>query len=242
MGRVRQQSQSALLQIDCGRPQTTLLRKRSIGFASPRESISFSPEANKNMQRLRAWFSRFLGLFRKNRRNAEMAEEMQQHVDLLIERNIAAGMSPDRSAPRRAATIRRHRTNQGDRARTTHLAMGRRISCRTFASARECSGGARAFSFLAILCLTLGIGTNAAVFSWIEGILVQALPSRGSSRSECLLLPERPAVRGFNQSVLSRLSRSSKKLQASSNRSSSIASSRTTLAVGDRANLPAAAS
>jgi hypothetical protein len=25
------------------------------------------------------------------------------------------------------------------------------------------------FSLLAILCLTLGIGTNAAVFSWIEG-------------------------------------------------------------------------
>jgi hypothetical protein len=46
------------------------------------------------MRRLRAWFFRFLGLFRKNRRNAEMAEEIQQHVDLLTERNIAAGMSP----------------------------------------------------------------------------------------------------------------------------------------------------
>jgi hypothetical protein len=46
------------------------------------------------MQRLRAWFFRFLGLFRKNRRNAEMAEEIQQHVDLLTERNIAVGMSP----------------------------------------------------------------------------------------------------------------------------------------------------
>lgn len=27
------------------------------------------------------------------------------------------------------------------------------------------------FSILAILCLTLGIGANAAVFSWIEGLL-----------------------------------------------------------------------
>ena len=53
------------------------------------------------MQRLRAWFSRFLGLFRKNRRNAEMAEEIRQHVDLLTERNIAAGMTPDEA--RRAA-------------------------------------------------------------------------------------------------------------------------------------------
>src|ERR1044071_2809878 len=33
-----------------------------------------------------------------------------------------------------------------------------------------------AFSTLAILCLTLGIGTNAAVLSWIEGILIRPYP------------------------------------------------------------------
>jgi len=32
------------------------------------------------------------------------------------------------------------------------------------------------FSILAILCLTLGIGTNAAVVSWIEGILIRPYP------------------------------------------------------------------
>ena len=32
------------------------------------------------------------------------------------------------------------------------------------------------FSVLAILCLTLGIGANAAVFSWIEGILLRPYP------------------------------------------------------------------
>src|SRR5260370_22575231 len=32
------------------------------------------------------------------------------------------------------------------------------------------------FSILAILCLTLGIGTNAAVCSWIEGILIRPYP------------------------------------------------------------------
>jgi hypothetical protein len=46
------------------------------------------------MPHIRAWCSRFFGLFRKNHREAEMAEEMQTHVDLLTERNIAAGMSP----------------------------------------------------------------------------------------------------------------------------------------------------
>src|SRR5438093_8120913 len=33
-----------------------------------------------------------------------------------------------------------------------------------------------AFSILAILCLTLGIGANAAVFSWIDGILLRPFP------------------------------------------------------------------
>jgi hypothetical protein len=33
------------------------------------------------------------------------------------------------------------------------------------------------FSILAILCLTLGIGANAAVFSWIEGILIRPFPA-----------------------------------------------------------------
>ena len=32
------------------------------------------------------------------------------------------------------------------------------------------------FSILAILCLTLGIGANAAVFSWIEGVMLRPFP------------------------------------------------------------------
>src|SRR6266436_5889621 len=32
------------------------------------------------------------------------------------------------------------------------------------------------FSILAIVCLTLGIGANAAVFSWIEGVMLRPFP------------------------------------------------------------------
>src|SRR5258708_39730655 len=35
----------------------------------------------------------------------------------------------------------------------------------------------RGLSCLAILCLTLGIGANTAVFSWIEGILFRPYPA-----------------------------------------------------------------
>src|SRR4029077_11428136 len=41
------------------------------------------------MPRPRFSFSRLVGWFQKNRRDAEMAEEMQSHLDLLTERNIA---------------------------------------------------------------------------------------------------------------------------------------------------------
>src|SRR3989442_13556587 len=44
-----------------------------------------------------------------------------------------------------------------------------RFSCRML---RRSPG----FSILALLCLTLGIGTNAAVLSWIEGILIRPYP------------------------------------------------------------------
>ena len=33
-----------------------------------------------------------------------------------------------------------------------------------------------AFSIVAIFCLTLGIGANASVFSWMEGILLRPFP------------------------------------------------------------------
>jgi len=127
------------------------------------------------MPHVRAWFSRWFGLFRKNHRNAEMAEEMEQHVDLLTERNIAAGMPPD--AARNAAlrefggveqikeTAREQRIWRWADEFVQDVRFGARMLWRS-----------RAFSFLAILCLTLGIGTNAAVLSWIEGILIRPYP------------------------------------------------------------------
>src|ERR1043166_8631047 len=128
------------------------------------------------MPHVRAWFSRLFGLFRKNHRNAEMAEEMEQHVDLLTERNIAAGMPAD--AARNAAlrefggveqikeTAREQRIWRWADEFVQDVRFGARMLWRS-----------RAFSFLAILCLTLGIGTNAAVLSWVEGILIRPYPA-----------------------------------------------------------------
>ncbi len=104
-----------------------------------------------------------------------MAEEMQAHVDLLTERNIFSGMSPHEA--RNAAlrefggveqikeVAREQRTWRWADEFLQDLRFGARMLWRT-----------PGFSILAILCLTLGIGTNAAVLSWIEGILVRPYP------------------------------------------------------------------
>src|SRR3989440_1106205 len=127
------------------------------------------------MPRLRAWFSRFLGLFQKNKRDAEMAEEMQSHLDLLVERNIAAGMLPYEA---RNAALRQF----GGVEQIKEIAREQRVWRWADEFLQDIRYGARmlrrtpGFSILAILCLTLGIGTNAAALSWIEGILIRPYP------------------------------------------------------------------
>src|SRR2546421_11335126 len=127
------------------------------------------------MNTSRAWFSRLLGWLHKSRRDADMTEEMQQHVDLLTERNIAAGILPNEA---RNAALRQF----GGVEQIKEAAREQRVWRWADEFVQDVRFGARmlfrnpGFSFLAILCLTLGIGTNAAVFSWIEGILFRPYP------------------------------------------------------------------
>src|SRR5438477_12029029 len=127
------------------------------------------------MLRLRAWFFRLLGLFQKNKRDVEMTEEIQTHVDLLTERNIAAGMLPHEA---RNAALRQF----GGIEQVKEVAREQRVWRWADEFLQDLRFGVRmlfrnpGFSILAILCLTLGIGTSAAVMSWIEGILIRPYP------------------------------------------------------------------
>ena len=127
------------------------------------------------MPKIRAWLCRFTGLFCKGRSDAEMAEEMQAHVDLLTERNIAAGMA---AAEARNAALRQF----GGVEQIKEVAREQRRWRWADEFVQDVRFGGRmllrtpGFSVLAILCLTLGIGTNAAVLSWVEGILIRPYP------------------------------------------------------------------
>jgi predicted permease len=54
------------------------------------------------------------------------------------------------------------------------------------------------FSVLAILCLTLGIGANAAVYAWIEGILLRPYPAVSHPESLVVLAGTSRGAPGFD--------------------------------------------
>lgn len=105
-----------------------------------------------------------------------MREEMRTHLDLLTERKTAEGLSPHEA---RNAALREF----GGLEQIKEIAREQRVWRWADDFLNDLRFGARmlfrnpAFAALAIVCLTLGIGTNAAVFSWVEGILVRPYPA-----------------------------------------------------------------
>src|SRR5256714_4444711 len=150
------------------------------------------------MKIIRAAFRRFLGLLRKRRRDAEMAEEIQQHLDASTERKIAEGM---------LATEARHAALRefGGVEQWKELAREERVWLWPDQLRQDLRFGFRmlrrnpGFTFLAVVCLTLGIGTNAAVFSWIEGILFHPYPAVAHEERMFVLAGTTRGASGFNQ-------------------------------------------
>lgn len=125
---------------------------------------------------LRTFVQRLAALFRRRRFEDDLDEELRSHLEMAIELNVRKGMS--------AAEARREALRSfGGVERTKEMCREQRGLPMIETAWQDLRFGFRilrrspGFSLLAILCLTLGIGANAAVFSWIEGILFRPYPA-----------------------------------------------------------------
>jgi macrolide transport system ATP-binding/permease protein len=123
----------------------------------------------------RTFLQRLAALFRRGRLEDDLDDELRSHLEMSVELNLRKGMTP---AARREAF-----RDFGGLQQTKELYRDQRGLPMIDTTLQDLRFGFRmlrrspGFSVLAILCLTLGIGANAAVFSWVEGILFRPYPS-----------------------------------------------------------------
>ena len=119
---------------------------------------------------------RLRSFFRPHQVDREMKEELREHLDQQIKENVAKGMSAEEA--RRTALLA-----IGGLAQIEQQCRDARGASLLEDLVQDLGYGFRqlcrnpGFSALAVLCLTLGIGANAAVFSWLEGILFRPYPA-----------------------------------------------------------------
>src|ERR1017187_4474864 len=124
---------------------------------------------------------RIAGLFKGGRFNSDMDEEMRMHLQLRIERNVAAGMSSEEA--RYAALrsfggvdqIKERARDQRKVAWVEHLIRDFRFAVRMICAHRW-------FSAAVIVTLSLGIGINTTVFTLVNAVLFKPLPIPGGER------------------------------------------------------------
>ncbi len=113
-------------------------------------------------------------LFRKEKLDAEMAEEMRHHVELQMELNRKAGIDPDEA---RYAALRQfgNVASVQEQAREGRGWVWLEHSIKDFRLAVRQLAKFPGFSVVTVLTLALGIGASTAIYSVVHALLVTPL-------------------------------------------------------------------
>src|SRR5687768_16357902 len=120
-------------------------------------------------------------LFHRSRLDRELDEELHEYLDGLIEKKIRSGQDPAaarRDALREMGELRQIKAEvQQVRAGAGIDALWQdiRFTCRSLLRKPE-------FAAVVVLTFALGIGTNTAIFSVVNTVLIRPLPYRDSSQ------------------------------------------------------------
>jgi predicted permease len=118
---------------------------------------------------------RLSSLFRKDKADLDLNDELQFHLQNQIDEFLAQGMNPRearRAALQSLGGVEQLKEECREMHRTNLIENFLQDVRFGFRMLRRSPG----FAVLTIVCLTFGIGANAAVFSWIEGILIRPYP------------------------------------------------------------------